>query len=253
VFFWQSLMAATLIPAIPLALLYNAFLDRFIKGFTGGPSARQSSPERRSTRGRRSRRSRSASSALTRGDLLKRGSAAAFAVSMFGGLAGRAFAAPYGPLKFAHRQLSGELRIMTWAQLRSRLRQVARRDVREAVGGGQRRRGQDRPHQQRAALLDRRRRGRCAERPRPLLVHLAPGVVPEAGNSGHRPGAGGEQEGRPDDAGGQKGDVQPEDEAVLRLPRDVRARPGPVPAQPAPADGREPEHVGRSCARGRRS
>ncbi len=36
VFFWQSLMAATLIPTIPLALLYNAFLDRFIKGFTGG-------------------------------------------------------------------------------------------------------------------------------------------------------------------------------------------------------------------------
>jgi multiple sugar transport system permease protein len=36
VYFWQSLMAATLIPAIPLALLYNAFLDRFIAGFTGG-------------------------------------------------------------------------------------------------------------------------------------------------------------------------------------------------------------------------
>ncbi|HLE98480.1 MAG TPA: carbohydrate ABC transporter permease [Gaiellaceae bacterium] len=36
VFYWQSLMAATVIPAIPLALLYNAFLDRFIKGFTGG-------------------------------------------------------------------------------------------------------------------------------------------------------------------------------------------------------------------------
>ena len=36
IFFWQSLLAATLIPAIPLALLYNAFLDRFIKGFTGG-------------------------------------------------------------------------------------------------------------------------------------------------------------------------------------------------------------------------
>jgi multiple sugar transport system permease protein len=36
VFFWQSLMAAALIPSIPLALLYNAFLDRFIKGFTGG-------------------------------------------------------------------------------------------------------------------------------------------------------------------------------------------------------------------------
>ena len=36
VYFWQTLMAATLIPTIPLALLYNAFLDRFIKGFTGG-------------------------------------------------------------------------------------------------------------------------------------------------------------------------------------------------------------------------
>jgi multiple sugar transport system permease protein len=36
VFFWQGLMAATLIPSIPLALLYNVFLDRFIAGFTGG-------------------------------------------------------------------------------------------------------------------------------------------------------------------------------------------------------------------------
>ena len=36
VYFWQSLMAATLIPSIPLALLYNTFLDRFIAGFTGG-------------------------------------------------------------------------------------------------------------------------------------------------------------------------------------------------------------------------
>ena len=36
VFFWQSLMAATLIPSIPLALLYNGFLNRFIAGLTGG-------------------------------------------------------------------------------------------------------------------------------------------------------------------------------------------------------------------------
>ena len=36
VFYWGALMAATLIPAIPLALLYNAFLNRFIAGFTGG-------------------------------------------------------------------------------------------------------------------------------------------------------------------------------------------------------------------------
>jgi multiple sugar transport system permease protein len=33
---WGPIMAATLIPSIPLALLYNLFLDRFIAGFTGG-------------------------------------------------------------------------------------------------------------------------------------------------------------------------------------------------------------------------
>jgi len=33
---WGGVMAATLIPSIPLALLYNAFLNRFIAGFTGG-------------------------------------------------------------------------------------------------------------------------------------------------------------------------------------------------------------------------
>jgi multiple sugar transport system permease protein len=36
VFYWQALMAATLLPTIPLALLYNVFLNRFIAGFTGG-------------------------------------------------------------------------------------------------------------------------------------------------------------------------------------------------------------------------
>jgi multiple sugar transport system permease protein len=36
VYFWQSLMAATLFPSILLALLYNSFLNRFIAGFTGG-------------------------------------------------------------------------------------------------------------------------------------------------------------------------------------------------------------------------
>jgi multiple sugar transport system permease protein len=36
VFFWQALMAAAAIVAIPVALLYNFFLDRFIAGFTLG-------------------------------------------------------------------------------------------------------------------------------------------------------------------------------------------------------------------------
>jgi multiple sugar transport system permease protein len=36
VFFWGSLMAACLITSIPVAVLYNLFLDRFIAGFTVG-------------------------------------------------------------------------------------------------------------------------------------------------------------------------------------------------------------------------
>jgi len=52
-------------------------------------------------------------SELTRGDLLKRASAAAFAVGMFGGLPDKSFGF-YGPLKYANKQLSGELRILQW-------------------------------------------------------------------------------------------------------------------------------------------
>jgi multiple sugar transport system permease protein len=33
---WGGIAAAVLIPSIPLALLYNVFLNRFIAGFTGG-------------------------------------------------------------------------------------------------------------------------------------------------------------------------------------------------------------------------
>ena len=35
-FFMQSLQAATLLVAIPIALVFNAFLKRFIAGFTMG-------------------------------------------------------------------------------------------------------------------------------------------------------------------------------------------------------------------------
>jgi multiple sugar transport system permease protein len=36
VYYWGSLMAACLITSIPIAVLYNFFLDRFIAGFTVG-------------------------------------------------------------------------------------------------------------------------------------------------------------------------------------------------------------------------
>ena len=36
VFFWQSLQAATVLVAVPIALVFNMFLERFITGFTMG-------------------------------------------------------------------------------------------------------------------------------------------------------------------------------------------------------------------------
>jgi multiple sugar transport system substrate-binding protein len=54
------------------------------------------------------------SSTLNRSDLLRRVGAAAFAVSMFGGLPDKALGV-YGPLRFKNKQLSGELKILQWA------------------------------------------------------------------------------------------------------------------------------------------
>ncbi|MEA2931726.1 MAG: multiple sugar transport system permease protein, partial [Actinomycetota bacterium] len=36
VFFWQSLQAATILVAVPIAVVFNAFLKRFVAGFTMG-------------------------------------------------------------------------------------------------------------------------------------------------------------------------------------------------------------------------
>jgi ABC-type glycerol-3-phosphate transport system permease component len=36
VYYWGSLMAACLIASLPVAVVYNLFLDRFIAGFTVG-------------------------------------------------------------------------------------------------------------------------------------------------------------------------------------------------------------------------
>lgn len=36
VFFWQSLQAATVLVAVPIAFVFNLFLDKFIAGFTAG-------------------------------------------------------------------------------------------------------------------------------------------------------------------------------------------------------------------------
>ena len=85
VFFWQSLMAATLIPSDPA----RAALQRVPRPLHQGLYRRRLPLENRVERRypwQSPDELERPSSALTRGDLLKRGTAAAFAVSMFGGL-----------------------------------------------------------------------------------------------------------------------------------------------------------------------
>ena len=36
IFYWGSLMAGALIVGVPVAILYNFFLDQFVAGITGG-------------------------------------------------------------------------------------------------------------------------------------------------------------------------------------------------------------------------
>ena len=36
IYYWGSLMGAALLVGLPVAILYNFFLDRFIQGITGG-------------------------------------------------------------------------------------------------------------------------------------------------------------------------------------------------------------------------
>jgi multiple sugar transport system permease protein len=36
VFYWGSLMAAALITSVPIAIVYNLFIDRFVAGLTQG-------------------------------------------------------------------------------------------------------------------------------------------------------------------------------------------------------------------------
>jgi multiple sugar transport system permease protein len=36
VYFWGSMMAACLIASVPIAVIYNLFVDRFVAGFTVG-------------------------------------------------------------------------------------------------------------------------------------------------------------------------------------------------------------------------
>ena len=49
---------------------------------------------------------------MTRSDLLRKGAAGAAALGVLGGTAPYSFA---GPMKYKHKQLKGDLRILQWA------------------------------------------------------------------------------------------------------------------------------------------
>ena len=195
VFFWQSLMAATLIPAIP----HRAALQRFPRPVHQRVYRRGIPLENRGpkggTRGRRSRRRgrcrpgtdpRRPAQARHRGNLRDRDVRRALRPRP------RGLRAP----QVRPQAALGRAQDHDLGAFRPGLRHVARRDVRQAVGRGERRRGQGRPHQQRPAEQHGGVRGRRPERSRPVLVHLAPRGVPAAGDPRDRPRPGGLEEAR---------------------------------------------------------
>ena len=115
VFYWGALMAATLIPAIPLALLYNTFLDRFIAGFTGGAfDDDKSSPTKRPHAGRDDHEEPEGEvtgARTTRREILKRGAAGGLLI-VYGGAATKTAAAG---AEVPPPGLAGTLRIIQWS------------------------------------------------------------------------------------------------------------------------------------------
>src|SRR5262249_13068246 len=112
---WGAIAAAVLIPTIPLALLYNAFLNRFIAGFTGGwvPSRGGSTLARRGAAKADATAVGATATRVTRRELLKRAGVGVAAVGVAGSGASKAFAFA-GPHRHTGRWLSGDLKILQW-------------------------------------------------------------------------------------------------------------------------------------------
>ena len=163
---------------------------------------------------------------------------------MFGGLSDKALGF-YGPLKFANKQLAGELRIMHVGSFRPR-RTTQWLDNTYVKQWGEANDVEVKVDHINNALL------------------YSTGASEVAAQSGHdlfwfiSPPASFQKQAIPVDdivqevskklgpmaSVARKSDVQPEDEAVLRLPRRLRARPGPVPQELPRADRRQPQHLG---------
>ena len=126
---WGAIMVAALIPSIPLALLYNTFLDRFIAGFhRGGLPLRRRKERRVNGKFRRSESTR-------REVRPPRADPQAGAGAVAVGVAGSGFAP--GVLRAAQVQgtlAQGRSLADHVGALRPRIRHVVRQDVGRAMG-----------------------------------------------------------------------------------------------------------------------
>ena len=104
----------------------------------------------------------------SRRELLRRAGIGA-AVIVYGAAAAAQDARAGAP-KYRHKRARRDAADRPVEPLRAGLRQVVRRHLRQAVGRGQRHRGDRRPHQPGRHPGTRRGRGRRAERARPVLA-----------------------------------------------------------------------------------
>ena len=166
------------------------------------------------------------------------GTAATFAIGLFGGLTDKALGTFTGPLKAA----LGRAQDHDVVPLRPRLREVARQHVCEAVA--RRTTSRSRSTINNALLYGNGASEVAAQSGHDLHWFISPPssfqkqVVPvtDLVQEVRRSSA--------DDEGRQEEHLQPEDEAVLRVPRDICARPCPVSAQLPAGSRREPELLG---------
>ena len=114
--------------------------------------------------------------------------------------------------------------------LRARVRQVVRQHLHEDLGPQERLRGDGRPRQPHRPSCTRSIGSRSPQRARPLPAPFAARRVRGPGHraGGHHPA--GDEEARPDEGARPPVGLQPEDQEVVRLARQLRSRPRPLPA-----------------------
>ena len=225
---------------IPLALLYNVFLDRFIAGFTGGafryPERRTDMADRHQGGGYARSESRSGGQdAATRRELLRKAAAGALVVA-YGGAgvkSGRRGA------ELRRQAAGGDAPHHAVEPLRPGIRQVVRRHVRQAWG----------QRNDTEVIVDH---VNLAELPARAAAEVSAQSGHDCSSSSRRPPRS-RTRSSPSTTSSRRShassgrwarsgtvDLQPAHEEVLRLPRQLRPRPGALPPRHLARVGRAP-------------